>query len=186
MHLLKVIATKPGWYASSPVDVKVYKSNFVPQKIDLLSIPSPKYPAKGGMSLMDFEQGAREVKGVPNLTWLGFKDTDLDALASFQLPTKVNGLTFSYLEKTDADVFPPTKIEIWAGNDSKELKLVASFIPKQPKEKSGYNLKGINIPISTAPAKYYRIKAYRNQKLPSFVENKGKGAWLKVDEILFY
>ncbi|RVU24114.1 peptidylprolyl isomerase [Sandaracinomonas limnophila] len=183
---VRIIATKPDWYASNPVDVKVYKSNFVPHKIDLLSTPSPKYPAKGGMSLMDFEQGAREVKGVPNLTWLGFKDTDLDALASFQLPTKVNGLTFSYLEKTDADVFPPTKIEIWAGNDSKNLKLIASFSPIQPKEKSGYNLKGINIPISTVPSTYYRIKAHRNKKLPSFVDNKGKGAWLKVDEVVFY
>jgi len=183
---VRIIATKPGWYGSSPVDVKVYKSNFVPQKIDLLSTPSPKYPARGGMSLMDFEQGAREVKGVPNLTWLGFKETDLDALASFQLPTKVNGLTLSYLEKTDADVFPPTKIEIWAGDNPKLLKLVGSVVPKQPKEKSGYNLKGINIPISTAPSTYYRIKAQRLQKLPSFVDNKGKGAWLKVDEVVFY
>lgn len=183
---VRIIATKPGWYASNPVDVKVYKSNFVPESITLLSNPAPNYPAHGGSSLMDFEQGAREVKGVPNLTWLGFYESDLDALSSFKKPTKVKGITFSYLEKTDADVFPPTKIEIWAGNDPKNLHLLTQFIPKQPTEKSGYSLKGINIPVEGIAAKYYRIKAHRLKKLPAFSDRKGKNAWLRVDEILFY
>lgn len=183
---VRIIATKPGWYASNPVDVKVYKSNFVPEAITLLSNPAPNYPAHGGSSLMDFEQGAREVKGVPNLTWLGFFENDLDALSSFAKPTKVNGITLSYLEKTDSDVFPPTKIEIWAGNDPKNLRLLNQFIPKQPTEKSGYSLKGINIPVEGIAAKYYRIKAYRLKKLPAFSDRKGKNAWLRVDELLFY
>ncbi len=183
---VRIIATKPGWYASNPIDVKVYKSKFVPQKIDLLSPPASNYPAKGGFSLMDFEQGLREVKGVPNLTWLGFKEGDLDALASFPLATKINGITLSYLEKSDSDVFPPNLIEVFAGNDPKQMKLLSKVIPKQPKEKSGFSTKGINIPIQTNAYSYYRIKAHRLKKLPNFVDNKGKGAWLKVDELLFY
>jgi len=183
---VRIIATKPGWYASNPVDVKVYKSNFVPEAITLLSNPAPNYPAHGGSSLMDFEQGAREVKGVPNLTWLGFYESDLDAIASFTKPTKVKGITFSFLEKTDSDVFPPTKIEIWAGNDPKNLRLLTQISPKQPTEKSGYSLKGINIPVQAFEATYYRIKAHRLKKLPSFSDQKGKNAWLRVDEILFY
>jgi hypothetical protein len=66
------------------------------------------------------------------------------------------------------------------------MRLITRVKPVQPKEKSGYSARGINIPIPANPAKYYRIKAERLKRLPNFVDNKGKGAWLRVDELLFY
>ncbi len=183
---VRILATKAGWRASKPIDVRVYKSQFIPTRIDLLSKPDPKYPASGGASLMDFVIGAREVKGVPNFTWLGFKDTDLDVVATFEKSTSVHGVTLSYLEKTDSDVFPPVKVEVWGGDTPGQMRLITRVKPVQPKEKSGYSARGINIPIPANPAKYYRIKAERLKRLPNFVDNKGKGAWLRVDELLFY
>lgn len=183
---VRILATKDGWRASKPIDVRVYKSEFIPARMDLLSKPDPKYPAAGGSSLMDFVIGAREVKGVPNFTWLGFKEADLDVIATFEKSTSVHGLTLSYLEKTDSDVFPPVKVEVWGGDSPDKLRLITSVKPVQPKEKSGYSARGINIPIPANPAKYYRVKAERLKRLPSFVDNKGKGAWLRVDELLFY
>lgn len=183
---VRILATKAGWRASNPIDVRVYKSQFIPARMDLLSKPDPKYPAAGGASLMDFVIGAREVKGVPNFTWLGFKDADLDVVASFEKSTSVHGVTLSYLEKTDADVFPPVKVEVWGGDTPDKMRLITTAKPVQPKEKSGYSARGINIPITGVHAKYYRIKAERLKRLPNFVDNKGKGAWLRVDELLFY
>jgi hypothetical protein len=66
------------------------------------------------------------------------------------------------------------------------MRLITSIKPEQPKEKSGYSPRGINIPVSSKAVKYYRIKAERLKRLPTFVDNKGKGAWLRVDELLFY
>lgn len=183
---VRILATKAGWRASNPIDVRVYKSQFIPARMDLLSKPDPKYPAAGGASLMDFVIGAREVKGVPNFTWLGFKETDLDVMATFEKSTSVHGVTLSYLEKTDADVFPPVKVEVWGGDTPSQMRLITSIKPEQPKEKSGYSPRGINIPVSSKAVKYYRIKAERLKRLPTFVDNKGKGAWLRVDELLFY
>ena len=183
---VRILATKPGWLASKPIDMRVYKSNFIPARIDLLTLPDPKYPAAGASSLLDFVLGAREVKGVSNYSWLGFKETDLDAIATFTQPAQIHGITLSYLEKTDSDVFPPVKVEVWAGDSPDKMKLVTSVKPLQPKEKNGYSPRGINIPIERAPAKYYRVKAERLKRLPIFVDNKGKGAWLRVDELLFY
>jgi uncharacterized membrane protein len=183
---VRILATKPGWLASNPIDMRVYKSNFIPARIDLLSSSDPKYPAAGAASLMDFILGAREVKGVSNYSWLGFKETDLDAVATFAKPAPIHGITLSYLEKTDSDVFPPVKVEVWAGDSPDKMKLVTSVKPLQPKEKNGYSPRGINIPIAGVPAKYYRVKAERLKRLPAFVDNKGKGAWLRVDELLFY
>ena len=183
---VRILATKPGWLASKPIDMRVYKSNFIPSHIDLLTKPDPSYPAAGAASLMDFVLGAREVKGVSNYSWLGFKEKDLDAVATFAKSTTIHGVTLSFLEKTDSDVFPPVRVEVWAGDSPEKLRLVASIKPPQPKEKNGYSPRGINIPVASSPAKYYRIKAERLKRLPTFVENKGKGAWLRVDELLFY
>ncbi|MEY3646206.1 MAG: hypothetical protein RL127_914, partial [Bacteroidota bacterium] len=44
---VRILATKAGWRASKPIDVRVYKSQFIPTRIDLLSKPDPKYPASG-------------------------------------------------------------------------------------------------------------------------------------------
>ncbi|MFM2401461.1 MAG: hypothetical protein RI950_978 [Bacteroidota bacterium] len=183
---VRILATKPGWLASKPIDMRVYKSNYIPARIDLLTKPDPSYPAAGGASLLDFVLGAREVKGVSNYSWLGFKETDMDAIATFTQPAQIHGITLSYLEKTDSDVFPPVKVEVWAGDSPDKMKLVTSVKPIQPKEKNGYSPRGINIPIAGVPAKYYRVKAERLKRLPAFVDNKGKGAWLRVDELLFY
>jgi hypothetical protein len=183
---VRILATKPGWLASKPIDMRVYKSQFIPARIDLLTTPDPKYPAAGGASLHDFVLGAREVKGVSNYSWLGFKETDFDAVASFTQPAQIHGVTLSYLERTDSDVFPPVKVEVWGGDAPDKLRLLTTVKPVQPKEKNGYSPRGINIPISGINAKYYRIKAERLKRMPAFVDNKGKGAWLRVDELLFY
>ena len=183
---VRILATKAGWRASKPIDVRVYKSQFIPARMDLLSKPDPKYPAAGGASLMDFVAGAREVKGVPNFTWLGFKETDLDVVATFEKSAEIHGVTLSYLEKTDSDVFPPVKVEIWGGETQDNMRLLATVKPVQPKEKNGYSPRGINIPIPRIHANYFRIKAERLKRMPAFVDNKGKGAWLRVDELLFY
>lgn len=183
---VRIMATKPGWRASNPIDVRVLKSQFIPIQIDLLSKVDPKYPAQGGGSLMDFVSGAREVKGVPNFSWLGYKETDFDVLASFGKKITIHGVTLSYLEKTDTDIFPPERIEVWAGDSPIKLRLVASVKPNQPKEKIGFSPSGINIPLLNVSSKYYRIKAIRLKRLPNFVENKGKNGLLRVDELLFY
>jgi uncharacterized membrane protein len=183
---VRILATKAGWRASNPIDVRVYKSQFIPARMDLLTKPDPKYPAAGAASLMDFISGAREVKGVPNFTWLGFIEADLDVVASFEKSTAIHGVTLSYLEKTDSDVFPPVKVEVWAGDSPDKLRLMKTLRPIQPKEKNGYSPRGLNIPLTAVSARYFRIKAERLKKLPAFVDNKGKGAWLRVDELLFY
>ena len=183
---VRIMATKPGWRASNTIDIRVYKAQYIPFRMELLSKPDPKYSAAGGESLKDFVLGAREVKGVPNFSWLGFYKNDLDVLAIFKKPTTINGVTLSYLEKTDSDVFPPTRIEVWGGDSPVKMRLLAFGKPIQPKQKNGYNPQGINIPVINGSMKYYRIKAERLKRLPNFVDNKGKSGWLKVDELLFY
>jgi hypothetical protein len=54
---------------------------------------------------------------------------------------------------------------------------------------------GLNIPIKQGSYRFYRVKAYSLRRLPKYlmkddkkepVENQGKPAGLRVDEVLFY
>lgn len=192
---VKVMATKPGWLASRVLEYKVYKSAFIPDSAYLLSKPDAKYPARGGSSLKDFIQGQRETKGVPNFTWLGFKGNDLEAIFEFQKPVSPKGITLSYLRKTDSDVFPPVSIEVLAGNNMNALTRVALVKPIQPEKKNGYTQMGQDIPLKAGNYTYFKVKALSLRRLPKYllkddkkeaVVNKGKTAWLRVDEVLFY
>ncbi len=195
---VKVLATKPGWLASRVLEYKVYKSAFIPDSIYLLSKPDPKYSAKGGYSLKDFVQGARETgrrSELPDYTWLGYLGNDLEALFEFKKPISPKGITFSYLRKTDSDVFPPVSIEVFAGNSPNALSRVALVKPEKPDTKNGHTQMGQDIPLKPGNYKYYKVKALSLRHLPKYllkndkkeeVVNKGKPAWLRVDEILFY
>ncbi len=195
---VKVMATKPGWLASRVLEYKVYKSSFIPDSIYLLSKPDVKYPAKGGYSLKDFVQGARETgrrSELPDYTWLGFFNSDLEALFEFKKPISPKGITFSYLRKTDSDVFPPVSIEVLAGNSPNALTRVALVKPEKPEKRNGHTQMGQDIPLKPGNYTYYKIKALSLRHLPKYllkddkkeeVVNKGKPAWLRVDEILFY
>lgn len=195
---VKVMATKPGWLASRVLEYKVYKSTFIPDSIYLLSKPDLKYPAKGGYSLKDFIQGVRETgrrSEIPDYTWLGFFGSDLEALFEFKEPISPKGITFSYLRKTDSDVFPPVSIEVLAGNSPNTLIRVAVVKPEKPEKRNGYTQMGQDIPLKAGIYKYFKVRALSLRHLPKYllkddkkelVVNKGKPAWLRVDEILFY
>jgi hypothetical protein len=132
---------------------------------------------------------------LPDYTWLGFFNNDLEALFEFKKPISPKGITFSYLRKTDSDVFPPVSIEVLAGNSPNTLTRVALVKPEKPEKRNGYTQMGQDIPLKPGIYKYYKIKALSLRRLPKYllkddkkeeVVNKGKPAWLRVDEILFY
>lgn len=191
---VKVIATKAGWLASRVVELKVYKSKFLPDSVYLLTEPEPEFKAQGGSTLKDFKLGGRDMKGATN-RYLGYMKNDFVALAEFKKPQRINGITLSYLRKTDSGIFPPTKIEIYAGNDPKFLRLIETVIPGKPTERNGFTAMGLNIPIKPSDYRYFKFKANVLRRLPNYlmrdgkkepVVNKGKPGRMGVDELLFY
>ncbi|MHA8050934.1 c-type cytochrome domain-containing protein [Aquirufa sp. ROCK-SH2] len=191
---VKILATKEGWLASKVLELKVFKSNFIPDSVILFSEPEPKYKAQGSYTLKNFVSGARYTKGVPNHTWLGFNGTDFEADFMFARKNNIKGLTFSYLEKTDEGVFPPKDVEV-LGLVQNTWKSIGKFRFEQPTERKGFSNKAINIDVIPGNYSKIKLKATIVKSLPKYLINNdkkepfdqaGKPAKLRMDEIIFY
>lgn len=192
---VKILATKSGWLASKALELRVFKSKFVPDSIILLTQPEPKYIAQGSYTLKNFVSGARYTKGVPNQTWLGFNGSDFEAEFIFDKANAMKGLTYSYLEKTDEGVFPPTDVVV-LGMDSKgSWKKIGFYRPEVPKERRGFSNKAFNIPLAQGNYSKIKLIAHTVKSLPNYLINNekkekfelgAKPGKLRLDEILFY
>lgn len=192
---VKVLATKSGWLASKAIELKVYKAQFIPDSVVLLSEPEPKYKAQGAYTLKNFVLGARYTKGVPNHTWLGFNGSDFEADFMFKEKNNIKGLTFSYLEKTDEGVFPPKEVEVLGLTSQNTWKRIGLYRFEQPKERKGFSNKAVNIDLIAGNYSKIKLKANVVKSLPKFLMNNdkreafdqaGKPAKLRMDEIVFY
>lgn len=184
--VVKVIATKAGWWASKVVKNTFYKYRFVPDSVYLITQPEPKWQAKGGSTLKDLIQGKRDIRGLANDTWLGFQQHDVDALFEFKQAKPVRGITLSYLRKQDSNIFPPLEIEVWAGNSANNLKKLVVAKPEQPKENGGYSPQAINMDLPQTNFSHYRVLAKRIKRFPDYIKDKANPAIIKLDEVLFY
>jgi hypothetical protein len=177
----------------------VFKAKFIPDSALLLTEPEPKFMAQGAYTLKNFISGARYTKGVPNHTWLGFRGVDFVAEFIFRKDNLINGLTYSYLEKTDEGVFPPTEIVILGEDKKGNWTKIGYHRPEIPTKRSGFSNKAINIPVMVGNYSKIRIQAKSVKSLPKYlikVENKiekkevfelaSQPGKLRLDEILFY
>jgi hypothetical protein len=192
---VKILATKAGWLASKLLELKVYKSNYVPDSIILLTNPEMKYIAQGSYTLKNFVSGARYTKGVPNQTWLGFNGSDFEAEFLFEKVNSIKGLTYSYLEKTDEGVFPPKEVEILAFTTQNTWKRIGMYRFEQPTERRGFSNKAVNIDVIPGNYSKIKLKALHVKSLPKFLLNNdkkeafdqaGKPGKLRMDEIVFF
>jgi hypothetical protein len=84
----------------------------------------------------------------------------------------------------NAYIFPPVKIEIWGGNNSKKLKKLYQLIPKAQKKDSvnaemlSYKCSFVNTAVG-----YLKVVATPIARLPKWHKAKGEKGWIFIDEI---
>ena len=181
---IKVRAFKPGWYGSEMMRGTFYKTTFRPDSVRLLSAPNKKYfPTGGGMILMDLEAGDYNYASYGG--WVGYRENPMKLEVEFGKPVELQEVILSTRFDIGAYVFPPRKVEVWAGDDLSSLKLLGSFSPAQPKAYDTPGSPGISCKFPTTSCRYLRIIAEPVPKLPPWHSGKGDKAWVMVDEILF-
>ena len=182
---VKALACKEGWYCSKLLEIVCYVEGHKPLHVALLSLADKKYPGDGAVTLTDGHKGF--VDAFKDPAWLGFMNNAFEAGFDFgNQPPTLGKIMLSYGENLGSYIFPPTEVEVWAGSDSKNIKLIKTIKPDQPKEYRGQNLDVIVIPLPSASYSYYRIVAKPVSKLPQWHSGKGKQGWFFVDEIFFY
>ena len=92
----------------------------------MLSTPDPKYPGEGAQSLVDRRKGFTDVLKEPS--WLGYRHQPFEAGIGFEGQRhRIEGIVISYAKNIGAYSLPPAEVEVWAGENKDQLKLIKSI-----------------------------------------------------------
>jgi hypothetical protein len=145
--------------------------------------PNPQYKGEGPKTLANKKIGDTDFR---TNKWLGYKETNLEALFLFTQPTTLSSVTFSTLVDIGSYIMPAAEIQVWGGNDPQHLTLLKKIIPPQPEKVGmpGYKT-GFNCSFEAKKLRVLKIVAKPVKKLPAWHPGKGEMGWVFIDEVFF-
>ena len=152
-----------------------------PDSIELLSNPEPRYRLLNRDQLVDGDLGEMNFG---NGHWVGYQKDNAVFHLYYQQPVKAQMVLLNMLQHTRAHIFPPTKIEVWGGNDKDKLTLLAKRVLEMPKKHESPASVPHKVQFPVTEVKYIRIHIQRLKALPSWHDSKGKPAWVMISEIV--
>jgi hypothetical protein len=179
--IVKAKAFKPGWISSDIAEASFYKITYTPDTVIYLSSPDKQYNDEQGKLLINHEKGEADFRFGG---WVAFRQNRMECLLGFANPVPVQHITLSSLVDIGSYIMPAQSIEIWGGDDPKNLKRIGQLTPEQPKAMKPYYTRGYECKVETGPVKCIKIVATPVAKLPSWHPGKGDKGWIFVDEIL--
>ncbi|MEK6783640.1 MAG: chitobiase/beta-hexosaminidase C-terminal domain-containing protein [Bacteroidota bacterium] len=183
---INAMACKEGWYCSEVFEVICFVEGHKPESSYLLTPPDKQYPGEGAKTLTDGRKGY--VDSFRESSWLGYRDNVFIAEFSFgSAPPSINKIVISNGENIGGYIFPPTEMEVWAGQNSKQLKRIKTWKSELLKDYRSQRIEALEI-ILDSKLNYtvYKIIAKPISKLPGWHSGKGKNGWFFVDEVFFY
>ena len=183
---IKAIGCKQGWYCSEVFEVICFVAGYKPENISLLAPPDKQYPGEGSETLSNGRKGYADNFREPS--WLGYQNNPFIAEFSFgSTPPSIGKIIISNGENLGGYIFPPTEIEVWGGQNSKQLTLLKSVKPQLPKDYRSNRIEALEVSLdSKVTYSIYKIIAKPISKLPAWHSGKGKKGWFFVDEVFFY
>ena len=178
---LRTFAAKEGWLNSPLTEMLFVKKRYTPKEARLEKPPSPKYPAKGALSLIDGaiagEQGAD--------TWLGYEGEHLTATLDLGKAETLNRVFVHCLENNVSWIFSPLAIQVHTSIDGK------TFEPRASRQlpvntamgEQKTHLLSCDFP-APAEARYVRVMVKSLLKNPAWHPGRGQKCWIFVDEIM--
>ncbi|MES1223794.1 MAG: FN3 associated domain-containing protein, partial [Bacteroidota bacterium] len=156
---IKAKAYKPGWYSSEVAEFDFLKNTFIPDSVQLLQPLHNVHQAEGAHTFFDRKLG---VFGANNPAWAnywaGVKDNDMVLVSLFYKPITLSSVGLHYMVEEETGIYPPDLIEVWGGENEKQLKLLATIKPPAPRKKEKI-LKIAEISIKPHTISYLKIIA---------------------------
>jgi len=179
--LVRAKAYKPGWITSDMLEANFYKNTYTPDTLIYLVKPNEKYKDDAGELLIDRQKGEPDFRSG---NWVAFRENRMECLLQFSNPVPVQSVTLSSLIDAGSYIMPAQSIEIWGGDDPRNLRLLGKLVPEQPTKAMGTIMKGFECKFNPATVKYIKIIGNPVAKLPAWHPGKGDKGWIFVDEIL--
>lgn len=181
--VVKARAFREGWLSSDTVEFVFFKRGHRSLETILSTKPEPKYEGEGAETLVNGLKGMPEFYKDP--AWIGFRNSPLEATFVFDGRTTIRNITISYARNMWGMCMPPREVEIWAGNEMNNLKLLGRNKPVQPSGWVSTRIEGASMDVPPSEYKFYKVIARPLEKLPAFRNEKKEKGWLMVDEIFF-
>ena len=177
---VKAKAFKPGWISSDVMEYHFYKRKFVPDSIQLLTSTNDRFKGEKGRTIIDGEKLSFDINSGK---WLGFDKEPFEAVLRFEEPVKTDHVTLRTMSDIGAWIFPPTKIEVWGGNEINKMMLLTTIRPKQPDTIESREIVPYECRFRPVSVKYMKLVARPVRSMPHWHPDKGKHAYFFVDEI---
>lgn len=177
---LKTKAFKPGWFGSDVAENYFFAAKFKPDSVIHLMPPDVQYKDAKNKTLIDLAKGDNNFRSGK---WVAFRQNRMEALLVFNQPSAVSSVTISTLVDIGAYLMPPQSVEVWGGENPKQLKLLNRITPEQPTMVKASYQKGFEVKFNLATIKYIKVIANPVSKLPAWHPGKGDKAWIFTDEI---
>ena len=178
---IKTKAFKAGWISSDVAVRYFFKSTYLPDSVQLITPPDPKYSKGGGKLLHDLDKGDLNAGSGK---WLGYRNNQMEALLLFNQPVKVNRVALSTMKNIGPYIMPPALVEVWGGNDPMKLKLLGRIKPVQPLKDEPGEVIPYEVTFKETSLRYIKVIAVPVAKLPAWHPGKGDKGWVFVDEVL--
>lgn len=178
---IRAKAFKTGWVSSDVSERSFYRAGFKTDSISLVkAAPDLPYKTINASILTDGQKGDFNFG---NGKWLGFRGQSLEAILYFNEPKEISSITISSLVNIGGYIMPPQKIEVWAGNNPRQFRLVKTLAPDQPLKEVPAYLKAYELNFKTIKEKYFKVVLVPVAKLPTWHKGKKDRGWVFADEI---
>lgn len=159
-------------------DISFNKATACP--VELLQPTHKNYTYKGGATLTD---GLLGDKGFGTGRWLGFSGNDLEAVIDLKQNTDVSSVSLNTCVDKGSWIFDARNIEVSVSADGKSFTKVASKSLPALEEQTPDNIYTYELTFPQTTTRYVKLTATSEHNIPEWHGDKGKPAFLFVDEI---
>jgi uncharacterized membrane protein len=183
-QIIQAKAFKEGWHASD-VSSKYFIN--AGHRADTMWLqtqePDTRFRAEGIHTISDRFKSDNDFL---NGRWLGYREVPLEVVYKFEEDIRFSSLVIDHLLRFGAHIFPPEKVEIYAGNDLSQLLPVLDVKPEQPSGWGPTESKPLIFRFDEQSARVIKVVIHPLSKLPSWHNKKGEKGWVFVDEIVIH
>lgn len=181
---VKAKAYRNGWNSSEIAEFNFLKNAHTPDSMQFIVAPYENYRGDGVYTFFDGELGGYNIYRYTKNKWVGFKERNLEMMMVYKQPRSISSVSLHTFISVGDRAFPPAIMEIWAGTNADNMKLISTIKPAVPGEKDPRKLENITSHFKAENITHLKIIA-QPMKLPAwFVADKGNPSQLMIDEIL--
>lgn len=180
MHI-KAKAFKQGWVSSDLLETSIYKTTYTPDTVIYLTEAEGNFKDEENKYLINREKGEADHRFG---NWVGYRNNHMECLLQFGKSISARSVTLSTLIDPGPYIMPAERIEIWGGNDTKNLKLLSKMVPEQPGKYIPAVRKGFECKFDPTDLTVIKIVVHQVDKLPKWHAGKGQKGWFFIDEVL--